>query len=454
MPHPSLRCCAPCIIQLGLPMLRDVLPSLKVSGRACRKLAMSACIPLSMACGPSPDAERSALVRDSAGVRIVEYSAEEVGRPSDSLDIIEELRVGASLEGGLTEFARLDQVIADVDQRIYALDLGQRMLVRFGSDGRFDRVVARGGEGPGELGSGRLHLLSGPGDSVLVVDRANARLHLYDSSGMLARDIPILVGNSSESTWDISGDGTLLKQSKTVITDSASAARVQNVITTITPDGAEGRELLSLTIGDVLDMRGGVSGVETVIFAPEDYWRAVGDNRIAVANSNAYRFRVFTTDGRLRTTIAVQAQQRAIEAQDREDYLTVMRSALEDQLGRSRQPNTRQLIDGIVASTTFASHYPAFASFMEGPYQTIMVQRVQTMAEIRAAGMPITLEAIQAGSRVWDVFRLDGSYVGPIQLPPNFRPTDAGPGTLLGVSEDADGSPVLLRLRVSFSGRQ
>jgi hypothetical protein len=334
--------------------------------------------------------------------------------------------------------------------QFYVLDIGQRRLMRLSSKGEFDRIVARGGEGPGELGSGRLTLLMGRADSVVVVDTGNQRWHLYGPDGSFVRGVPFEGGTDPDVAWGMTGSGQLLKQVKTVIVDSATAARAKNAIMLVPLDGSQSSGLISLALGDLLDMRGGLAAARTVIFGAEDVWAAVGEDRVVVANSGRYGFRVYDTTGRLETVFSLRPEPRPITESDRNEYLALMKAALEAQLARSPQPNAPQLIEGMLANTSFAAQYPAFGSFAEGPSGTIMVQRLRTLGEVRSSGSVVDLQAIQAGSRIWDIFGIDGAYVGPVELPAGFRPTHAGEGTLLGVGQDSLGVPMIVRLQVGI----
>jgi hypothetical protein len=365
------------------------------------------------------------------------------------LDAREEFRITASVDSGPLQFVRIGRVVADRVGQFYVLDIGQRRLMRLSSNGEFDRIVARGGEGPGELGSGRLTLLLGRADSVVVVDTGNQRWHLYGPDGSFVRGVPFESGTDPDVAWGMTGSGQLLKQVKTVIVDSATAARAKNAIMLVPPVAGQSSGLISLALGDLLDMRGGLAAARTVIFGAEDVWAAVGEDRVVVANSGRYGFRVYDTTGRLETVFSLRPEPRPITETDRNEYLALMKAALEAQLARSPQPNAPQLIERMLQNTTLADHYPAFRSFAEGPSGTIMVQRFRTLGDLRSSGSPIDLEAIQSGSRIWDLFQIDGTYVGPVELPPEFRPTHAGEGTLLGVSQDSLGAPMIMRLHVT-----
>lgn len=139
----------------------------------------------------------AALVRDSAGVRVVEnvapaWGAGEGWRLSDE----PVLEIGL-LEG---EPAYLfSQIIGP--RRLSAgslalIDVASRELRIFDADGRHVRSFGRGGEGPGEF-QFPLGLLLAPGDSLLVWDAGLRRASIFSSAGELGRTFRL--GDSPEA---------------------------------------------------------------------------------------------------------------------------------------------------------------------------------------------------------------------------------------------------------------
>ncbi len=117
------------------------------------------------------------LVRDSAGVRVVEYPG-----PPDTVDLLalspepiyahgnreghypfQHIRAGRLLPGG-------GAVISDA---------ANREVVLFAPDGSFDGVLAGAGEGPGDVGGGTTSLIVLGPDSILAQDALNAQFTLF-----------------------------------------------------------------------------------------------------------------------------------------------------------------------------------------------------------------------------------------------------------------------------------
>ena len=135
------------------------------------------------ACGASEEVSRSATVRDSAGIRIVENGA----LPGDDAP---RWRVAESpsLELGAVDGPAGEQLFGVVgaarlaDGRWAVLNGGTRQLLFYGPDGRPLGSAGGEGEGPGEFRApSRLHAL--PGDTLLVWDLPLGRLHRFDGAG-------------------------------------------------------------------------------------------------------------------------------------------------------------------------------------------------------------------------------------------------------------------------------
>jgi len=118
---------------------------------------------------------------ETARNRIVEPVA-----PEWKLSLVEELRIGARLEGDETELLyRIADVEIGPGGEIYALSSGDRAVQVFSSTGEFLRTWGRGGEGPGEFRDPRDLALAG--DTVAVAD--GERVHFFDPRGRFLNSV-------------------------------------------------------------------------------------------------------------------------------------------------------------------------------------------------------------------------------------------------------------------------
>ncbi|HEX8318127.1 6-bladed beta-propeller [Longimicrobium sp.] len=102
---------------------------------------------------------------------------------------VEDLRLGAADGGGADVFAFPAALEADAAGRLYVLDAQAAQVRVFGPDGTHVRSLGRQGQGPGEL-SQPIGFALAPDGAVWVVDPANRRYTVWDSTGALRESVP------------------------------------------------------------------------------------------------------------------------------------------------------------------------------------------------------------------------------------------------------------------------
>lgn len=137
-------------------------------------------------CGDAPQQE--GVVRsDSAGVRLIVSTGED--RPlAWRLDSIDVLRDSLG-EPWLFTSVTPQMVITDRAGRTYVLDRAERMVRRFGRDGRYEMSIGRQGDGPGEMRFPGQLLQQG--DSIAVVDPFRRAIIRWNSSFEPINEIPL-----------------------------------------------------------------------------------------------------------------------------------------------------------------------------------------------------------------------------------------------------------------------
>jgi len=142
---------------------------------------------LVVACGAGSDAPPDRVVRDSAGVTIVESpdaaAADTISWWADTAAIV---RIGAVDGDGPDVFGRIAGVVRLSDGRIVVADALASEIRFFAADGTFLEQTGRDGSGPGEYRYfSALHRL--PGDSLLAIDNEGGRLTVLDPTGRYIR---------------------------------------------------------------------------------------------------------------------------------------------------------------------------------------------------------------------------------------------------------------------------
>lgn len=146
------------------------------------------------------DPPAGVTVRDSAGVRWVEYGAEAA---------LDEVRLEAPVltvgrEGDPDcELFRANGVLGLASGNVVVANGGTRELRFYGSDGAFVRTVGGSGEGPGEFGFiSSVQVVAA--DSLVVIDPRMRRLSWFDSAGTFARE----QSYAADLRGDMPGDAT------------------------------------------------------------------------------------------------------------------------------------------------------------------------------------------------------------------------------------------------------
>lgn len=216
-------------------------------------------------------------------------------------------------------------------------------LMLFGPDGRPDRLLARPGEGPGEV-----QRASGPfvsGDSILLVDRGLSRSSWYTiADGFIgstrtgdARCLSVIA---------LLANGRLLLTDGCVTpTDSIPEAgmRQPTALSTVSLDLRD-RDTIAIVAGrtlKVIETRfGGRRGRTRAIvrLGPRAIATAWGDGVAVATDVDGYAIAHYTLDGGVRTRIAVARTRRPVTATMREGVIA-------DALAEVERMGTERMVD-------------------------------------------------------------------------------------------------------------
>ncbi len=180
------------------------------------KLQLLALLLPALACNGAPDSREAFVLRDSAGIQIVE-SFEPVWSREDAWSVSAEPALTIGVEEGEEpyQFYRIGGAARLSDGRIVVANSGSSELRFFDADGRFLMAAGGGGEGPGEFGefSGMRMWLTPTGE-IVIRDSGNDRVNVYDTSGAFVRTVRFEPTADTPRAWLIGvfGDGSLLAQ--------------------------------------------------------------------------------------------------------------------------------------------------------------------------------------------------------------------------------------------------
>ena len=174
------------------------------------------------ACAGDASPSTTALIRDSAGVRIVEHPAS-FAADTWHLATTPSLRIGA--EEGANSLDRVEGAHQLSDGRVVVANRGTRQLKYFDSQGNLLHNAAREGEGPGELSWISWSVTCGT-DSVYVWDPFLARLSVFGPSGGFARSVNLRLEDNTPPTGDATcDDGMILMQRRVPLPRQAGPRR-------------------------------------------------------------------------------------------------------------------------------------------------------------------------------------------------------------------------------------
>ncbi|WP_420449198.1 hypothetical protein [Candidatus Palauibacter sp.] len=374
------------------------------------------------ACGGDPGltGEAQVQVRDSASVRIVEYAGEpEVEAP---FVLAPEPLYRHGVNPGDYEFEQINFGRLFPDGGAVLSDEWSSELVVLNPDGTAHEVLARRGEGPGEVGF--VDALFAPGqDSILVADRRLGRVTLF-AAGSIARaaDLHRSIGLAVAG---IGSSGELLLTTSVLLT--APSFRT----------GFEGEWRL----GHMARFDMETAALDTVAsydFVPRippelEWWdpiEAIG--QILVANAEF----VYTRS-------------------DRPEVTWRLPDGTVTQIVRW-QAESAPLTEELVKSVETAVRRRTRASYRSVPEARFEEIMEEDMATYRASiGRPMPLfgspfadaegrvwlpsyrpGGFQEGASPYTVISSDGEWLGRVETPPRFRILDVTGGLVLGVLRD------------------
>lgn len=369
--------------------------------------------------GASPGAD-AVVVRDSAGVRIVESRAP-AWEAGDAWRLSAEPVLQIGLAEGAEEYllSRVTDLHRRPDGSVALVNAGSRQVRFYDGDGRHQRSIGSDGEGPGEFRAPLwIHFLLD--DSLLVNDRGLQRLSIFSPDGRFVRSFALDAGEERvfPSALGAFGDGTLL------VRVTQSGGEPPN------PDGGVERSAVAYlrfsATGELLDSLAVLPGEESVtgdlgtmvLSMPVLFGRssvaAVAGDRAYLGANDAFEIGVYSPDGQLRTIIRRPGDGRPVQPEEvqrfREGLLggeenEMLRSGLQRMLSRMPVPET----------------HVAFHTFLPDDQGNLWVQET---------------EVVEDEPSSWVVVDPDGRLLGAVQLPPRFRPRHIGDDFVLGVWRD------------------
>lgn len=391
-------------------------------------------------CACSGDGQWMGTVRDSAGVAIVENTLESIWSVSDQWTLEEEVRIGAVEGDPDYQFGAIGFIAVDSRDRMFVMDAMARHIKVFSSDGRYEQTIGRPGSGPGELGQQAIQLFMGPGDTLVVPDMANQRVNRYAPDGTSLGSFRLEFEKGIPMAINATRSGVIVEQVRPLALPDLPVRDSMDAIIRLTSDGTVVDTLKKFPSGETINLGGGTP--ELNFFSPEPVWQLMEDMRLCFGVNDNYSIDVYSPDGVLERIIRKPFTRTPVAESDQELMVDAMVD-LWTEAGVPPQaiPQLRQIIH-------FAEFYPAFAAIQRGPGGTMWVQHIQSPSELSEEELAAFNMIEDMGAKDWDVFDVDGRFLGIVTMPPRFSPRSIVGNKIYGVFRDDLDVQYAVRMRI------
>jgi hypothetical protein len=380
-------------------------------------LVLGAVIPL-CGCGAGETRGVGAVVRDSAGVRIVEnHRARWREGERWSVEAVPTLQLGV-VEGEQAQmFGRVVDALRLPDGTIVVADGGNIDVRFFDGEGRFLRRVGREGKGPGEF-EGITQLASCDGDSVIAWDPWLRRASIFDAQGTLGRSFALespSAGRSVYGRWECGAGGEVVLMGWPSY-DGIPQGLFRPAQPVALANVGDGR--ITVALGEVAgDDRYGTPGGSGPAPLGHRTVVAMGVGRAYLGTGDGYEIRGYRLDGTLDLLLRRPDAVRAITREDLARYR-------EEELAQVSDPDRRRERERMLLEMEFPTTFPAYEALRTDPDGHLWVQSYPRPGEYGAE---------------WAVFEPDGEWLGDVRMPEGLEVYEIGRDYVLGRWQDEVG---------------
>jgi hypothetical protein len=372
--------------------------------------------------GPDDGGAGDVVVRDSAGVTIIENAGDVWSTPgtwSLAPDPLVRIGVADGDEPYLLDGVRAVRLLSD--GRILVANGGDNTLRWYSADGTF--LFRRGGEGGGPGEFARLGAITVTrADTVIAADWSARRLTIFTADGDLVGTTPIVGLTGPPGAVYPLADGSLVMGTSGFSTQQLGDDIENGIFRLPSP-------LLKLTRdGERADTIGMFPGMEIEITTRDRGFRiggarlgkglsyAVADEEVYIGTQDRFEIDVYSSDGDLLRSIRAPN----VDVTVGPDYVNAYKELMLGRLSEV-QPEQRAEVERSMADLQLPATAPAFAVFFVEPGGNLWV------GEHRFdSGAP----------EKWLVFGPDGTLVTSVSTPPSFRPMSVSGNFIAGRATD------------------
>ncbi len=376
--------------------------------------------PMLAACGSESEASVSATVRDSAGVRIIENS-----KPQWGSEATWRFADAPSLDIGVFEgdpeyqLFRVRGAVRLSDGRIVVANSGTHELRYFGADGTYEQATGSEGGGPGEFK--RISVLRrSAGDSVITYDSSNRRVSLFDPAGEFARSFTVEASQGFAFFRERLSDGTFVMSSME-FGSGGRDGRFRDTATWVR-HAAEGGVLDTIhRFADMEMFMRQSDGNVMIMGVPfgRSTLAAARGTHLLIGTGETFEIREYDETGALVGIIRSLRDPIPLTDADIDHYIRT-------DIDRTEEENRSE------ARKTWKD-FP-FPDLMM-PYANFRMDSAGNLwIEVHADAAARTASQYERASYAaqWHVFDPDGQWLGVVEAPAGFRPTDIGADYVLG----------------------
>lgn len=392
------------------------------------------------ACGDDTLRDPTSLVRDSAGVKVVDVLLPQ-WLPGEEWHVDREpmVVIGAG-DADRGPLFRVRGAVRLNDGTIVVANVGSSELIYYDSSGQWLRNSGRRGQGPGEFGGGTgpWSLWKRQADTVAAWDFSNLRLSFFNAEGHFVRSV--LLHPKAETPTRLAG---VLDEGQ-IVTYHVPFSQGDR------PDGTEFRDSVLYQLfasdGTWLENIALLPGVERWSFEWMGRWRqgvrpfyrapntAAGKSSFYYTSGDRFEILRFNAAGRLEAVVRVRAEPRRVTDKDISDFIDDRMADAPDASDGVRA--WRRILD----NAPFPERFPAFEQLVVDAIGNSWARLYDTPSDSVAT---------------WMVFGPNDTLFGSVVTPRRFTVYEIGMEYVLGVWRDeADAEYVrMYRLTKSHGGR-
>ncbi len=363
----------------------------------------------------SENARTGPIVRDSAGVTIVE-NATPRWADGEGWRLSQEPTLDIGVMNGELEyqFFQIAGAVRMPDGRLAVADRGSGEIRFFDGAGRYLDATGQKGEGPGEFQE-LFFLRKIRGDSLMVYDWSPRQVSILSPKGDFSRLFELTVLTTSGG-FPIVADplpgGDLLLATNMFLTSGElqmGAKRDSAIYYVLDPEGSVVDNLGAFPGGESYETTDGENWVGGGLVFGKVGQAAVSGSGFYYGSSNRFEIEYRDKGGKLLRIIRLDQPNLKVTQTDIDRYIA-------DRLDRAR-PERRQIYETMFEHMPFPATMPAYGEF-----------------RVDADGNLWVGESRKPGDNQprWKVFDPDGAYLGVVETPPRFQIFEVGSDYLLG----------------------